>query len=101
MGAAAGEWWLNASIQSRSIARASTTFYLGSERVLPRCNVLEVPKAALEAGVIGCGPRMVRVNANSAGPAKTLAAPGARTDQGDPLYATSNLTPCASGSALP
>ncbi|MCA0370421.1 MAG: enoyl-ACP reductase FabI [Proteobacteria bacterium] len=57
-----------------------TLTYLGAERVMPHYNVMGVAKAALEASVryLACdlGPRGVRVNALSAGPARTLAASG-------------------------
>jgi enoyl-[acyl-carrier protein] reductase I len=51
--------------------------YLGSERVVPRYNVMGVAKAALEASVrylaADLGPFGIRVNAISAGPIRTLA----------------------------
>jgi len=54
--------------------------YLGSERVVPKYNVMGVAKAALEASVrylaVDLGPKRIRVNAISAGPIKTLAAAG-------------------------
>jgi enoyl-[acyl-carrier protein] reductase I len=57
-----------------------TLSYLGSERVVPKYNVMGVAKAALEATVRylanDLGPRGVRVNAISAGPIRTLAARG-------------------------
>lgn len=57
-----------------------TLTYFGSEKVVPRYNVMGVAKAALEASVrylaFDLGPRRVRVNAISAGPIKTLAARG-------------------------
>ncbi len=57
-----------------------TLTYLGSERVVPRYNVMGVAKAALESSVRylanDLGPRGIRVNAISAGPIKTLAARG-------------------------
>jgi enoyl-[acyl-carrier protein] reductase I len=57
-----------------------TLTYLGSERVVPKYNVMGVAKAALEASVRylanDLGPRGVRVNAISAGPIRTLAARG-------------------------
>ncbi|MBF0109451.1 MAG: enoyl-ACP reductase [Magnetococcales bacterium] len=57
-----------------------TLSYLGAERVVPHYNVMGVAKAALEASVrylaVDFGPRGIRVNAISAGPAKTLAASG-------------------------
>lgn len=55
-----------------------TLSYLGSEKVIPNYNVMGVAKAALEASVrylaYDLGPQNIRVNAISAGPAKTLAA---------------------------
>ncbi|MBF0148339.1 MAG: enoyl-ACP reductase [Magnetococcales bacterium] len=57
-----------------------TLSYLGAERVVPHYNVMGVAKAALEASVrylaADFGKRGIRVNAISAGPAKTLAASG-------------------------
>lgn len=57
-----------------------TLSYLGAERVVPHYNVMGVAKAALEASVrylaVDFGQRGIRVNAISAGPAKTLAASG-------------------------
>src|SRR5262245_52666018 len=51
--------------------------YLGSERVVPKYNVMGVAKAALEASVrylaSDLGPSGIRVNAISAGPIRTLA----------------------------
>jgi enoyl-[acyl-carrier protein] reductase I len=57
-----------------------TLTYYGAERVMPHYNVMGVAKAALEASVrylaVDLGGRNIRVNAMSAGPAKTLAASG-------------------------
>jgi len=57
-----------------------TMTYYGSERVVPRYNVMGVAKAALEASVrylaFDLGRHKIRVNAISAGPIKTLAARG-------------------------
>jgi enoyl-[acyl-carrier protein] reductase I len=54
--------------------------YYGSQKVLPRYNVMGVAKAALEATVrylaADLGRKKIRVNAISAGPIKTLAARG-------------------------
>lgn len=54
--------------------------YLGSERVVPRYNVMGVAKAALESSArylaADLGPDNIRVNAVSAGPIKTLSAQG-------------------------
>ena len=52
--------------------------YEGARRVIPNYNVMGVAKAALEASIRylahDFGPRGIRVNALSAGPARTLAA---------------------------
>jgi enoyl-[acyl-carrier protein] reductase I len=57
-----------------------TMTYYGSEKVMPRYNVMAVAKAALECSVrylaAELGPKNIRVNAISAGPIKTLAASG-------------------------
>jgi enoyl-[acyl-carrier protein] reductase I len=57
-----------------------TLTYYGAERVMPHYNVMGVAKAALEASVRylanDLGPKLIRVNALSAGPIKTLAASG-------------------------
>ena len=57
-----------------------TMTYYGSQKVVPRYNVMGVAKAALEATVrylaADLGPKKIRVNAISAGPIKTLAARG-------------------------
>lgn len=57
-----------------------TLTYYGAERVMPHYNVMGVAKAALEASVrylaVDMGRDNIRVNALSAGPAKTLAASG-------------------------
>jgi enoyl-[acyl-carrier protein] reductase I len=54
--------------------------YLGSERAIPRYNVMGVAKASLEASIrylaSDLGPRNIRVNGLSAGPISTLAARG-------------------------
>src|SRR5262245_18421090 len=54
--------------------------YLGSERVVPKYNVMGVAKAALESSVrylaYDLGRRNIRVNGISAGPINTLAARG-------------------------
>jgi enoyl-[acyl-carrier protein] reductase I len=54
--------------------------YLGSNRVVPRYNVMGVAKAALEAGVrylaYDLGRLKIRVNGISSGPISTLAARG-------------------------
>jgi enoyl-[acyl-carrier protein] reductase I len=57
-----------------------TLTYYGSQKVVPRYNVMGVAKAALEATVrylaADLGKQKIRVNAISAGPIKTLAARG-------------------------
>ena len=57
-----------------------TLTYYGSEKVVPRYNIMGVAKAALEATVRylanDLGSKNVRVNAISAGPIKTLASRG-------------------------
>jgi enoyl-[acyl-carrier protein] reductase I len=54
--------------------------YLGSQRAIPRYNVMGAAKASLEASIrylaSDLGPRQVRVNGISAGPISTLAARG-------------------------
>ena len=58
----------------------TTLTYYGSQKVVPRYNVMGVAKAALEATVrylaADLGRKNIRVNAISAGPIKTLAARG-------------------------
>ena len=58
----------------------TTLTYYGSQKVVPRYNVMGVAKAALEATVrylaADLGKKNIRVNAVSAGPIKTLAARG-------------------------
>ncbi len=57
-----------------------TLSFYGAEKWIPHYNVMGVAKAALEASVrylaADLGPSGIRVNAISAGPAKTLAASG-------------------------
>lgn len=57
-----------------------TLTYYGAERVMPHYNVMGVAKAALESSVrylaVDLGRKNIRVNALSAGPAKTLASAG-------------------------
>lgn len=57
-----------------------TLSFYGAEKWIPHYNVMGVAKAALEASVrylaADLGPKQIRVNAISAGPAKTLAASG-------------------------
>lgn len=57
-----------------------TMSYIGATRVMPHYNVMGIAKAALEASVkylaVDLGQQNIRINAISAGPAKTLAAAG-------------------------
>src|ERR1700683_616585 len=57
-----------------------TMTYYGSQKLVPRYNIMGVAKAALEATVRyladGLGPKGIRVNAISAGPIKSLASRG-------------------------
>lgn len=66
-------------MQERGGSLVTLTYY-GSEKAVPRYNVMGVAKAALEAGVrylaSDLGPHNIRVNAVSAGPVLTLAAAG-------------------------
>ena len=59
-----------------------TLSYLGAVRTLPNYNVMGLAKASLEANVrflaADLGASGIRVNAISAGPIKTLAAPGVK-----------------------
>jgi enoyl-[acyl-carrier protein] reductase I len=59
-----------------------TLSYIGAQVVIPSYNVMGVAKAALEASVrylaSDLGPSGVRVNAISAGPARTLSAAGVK-----------------------
>jgi enoyl-[acyl-carrier protein] reductase I len=60
-----------------------TLTYYGAEKWMPHYNVMGVAKAALEASVrylaADLGEKNIRVNAISAGPIKTLAAPASAT----------------------
>jgi enoyl-[acyl-carrier protein] reductase I len=73
-----------------------TLTYYGSEKVVPRYNVMGVAKAALEASVrylaFDLGKKRIRVNAISAGPVKTLAARGI-SGFGDMLKAHAERAP--------
>jgi enoyl-[acyl-carrier protein] reductase I len=73
-----------------------TMTYYGAEKVVPHYNVMGVAKAALEATVrylaADLGKRLIRVNAISAGPIKTLAARGI-SGLGDMLKAHSDRSP--------
>src|SRR5277367_2390588 len=75
-----------------------TLTYYGSQKVVPRYNVMGVAKAALEATVrylaADLGGRKIRVNAISAGPIKTLAARGIG-NLGDMLKAHADRAPLA------
>jgi enoyl-[acyl-carrier protein] reductase I len=66
-------------LMKRGGSMLTMTFY-GSQKVVPRYNVMGVAKAALEASVrylaADLGPEGIRVNAISAGPVRTLAAAG-------------------------
>src|SRR5262249_49403081 len=57
-----------------------TLTYNGGQRAMPNYNVMGVAKAALEASVrylaVDFGPSVIRVNAISAGPIRTLAGAG-------------------------
>ena len=57
-----------------------TLSYYGSEKAVPKYNVMGVAKAGLESSVrylaSDLGPKGIRVNAISAGPIKTLSASG-------------------------
>lgn len=59
-----------------------TLTYFGSEKAVPNYNIMGVAKAGLEASVrylaVEMGPDNIRVNAQSSGPVKTLAASGIR-----------------------
>jgi len=59
-----------------------TLSYLGAVRAIPNYNVMGVAKAALEACVrylaVDLGPKKIRVNAISAGPARTLSSSAIR-----------------------
>jgi enoyl-[acyl-carrier protein] reductase I len=75
-----------------------TLTYYGSEKVVPRYNVMGVAKAALEATVrylaYDLGKQRIRVNAISAGPIKTLAARGI-SGFGDMLKGHADRAPLA------
>ena len=68
-----------ASLMAEGGSILSMTYY-GSEKVVPRYNVMGVAKAALEASTrylaYDLGPKKIRVNCISAGPVNTLAARG-------------------------
>src|SRR5215470_4107414 len=65
-------------MEARGGGSIVTLTYLGAVRAVPNYNVMGVAKAALEASVrylsMDLGAKNIRVNAISAGPARTLAA---------------------------
>src|SRR5271157_5991037 len=69
-------------MEARGGGAIVTLSYLGAVRAVPNYNVMGVAKAALEACVrylaLDLGPKNIRVNALSAGPARTLASSGIR-----------------------
>jgi enoyl-[acyl-carrier protein] reductase I len=69
-------------MQARGGGSILTLSYLGAVRAVPNYNVMGVAKAALEACVrylaLDLGPSNIRVNAISAGPARTLSSSAIR-----------------------
>ena len=69
-------------LEARGGGSIVTLSYLGAVRAMPNYNVMGVAKAALEACVrylaLDLGPRNIRVNALSAGPARTLSSSAIR-----------------------
>src|SRR5262249_6719455 len=69
-------------MEARGGGSIVTLTYLGAVRAVPNYNVMGVAKAALEACVrylaLDLGPRNIRVNAVSAGPARTLSSSAIR-----------------------
>ncbi|MGH7814219.1 MAG: enoyl-ACP reductase FabI [Candidatus Binataceae bacterium] len=69
-------------LESRGGGAILTLSYLGAVRAIPNYNVMGVAKAALEACVrylaLDLGPKNIRVNALSAGPARTLSSSAIR-----------------------
>jgi enoyl-[acyl-carrier protein] reductase I len=69
-------------MQARGGGSILTLSYLGAVRAVPNYNVMGVAKAALEACVrylaLDLGPSNIRVNALSAGPARTLSSSAIR-----------------------
>jgi len=69
-------------MEARGGGAILTLSYLGAVRAVPNYNVMGVAKAALEACVrylaLDLGPRNIRVNALSAGPARTLSSSAIR-----------------------
>jgi enoyl-[acyl-carrier protein] reductase I len=69
-------------MEARGGGAILTLSYLGAVRAIPNYNVMGVAKAALEASVrylaLDLGPKNIRVNAISAGPARTLSSSAIR-----------------------
>lgn len=69
-------------MEARGGGSIVTLSYLGAVRAVPNYNVMGVAKAALEACVrylaLDLGPKNIRVNALSAGPARTLSSSAIR-----------------------
>src|SRR5882762_11064129 len=69
-------------MEARGGGSILTLSYLGAVRAVPNYNVMGVAKAALEACVrylaVDLGPKNIRVNAISAGPARTLSSSAIR-----------------------
>src|SRR5579875_3112171 len=69
-------------MEARGGGAIVTLSYLGAVRAVPNYNVMGVAKAALEACVrylaLDLGPKNIRVNALSAGPARTLSSSAIR-----------------------
>jgi enoyl-[acyl-carrier protein] reductase I len=69
-------------MEARGGGSILTLSYLGAVRAIPNYNMMGVAKAALEACVrylsIDLGPKNIRVNALSAGPARTLSSSAIR-----------------------
>jgi len=69
-------------MEARGGGSIITLSYLGAVRAVPNYNVMGVAKAALEACVrylaLDLGPKNIRVNALSAGPARTLSSSAIR-----------------------
>ncbi|MGH7906722.1 MAG: enoyl-ACP reductase FabI [Candidatus Binataceae bacterium] len=69
-------------MEARGGGSLLTLTYLGAVRAIPNYNVMGVAKAALEACVrylaLDLGPKNIRINALSAGPARTLSSSAIR-----------------------
>jgi enoyl-[acyl-carrier protein] reductase I len=69
-------------MEARGGGSIMTLSYLGAVRAIPNYNMMGVAKAALEACVrylsVDLGPKNIRVNALSAGPARTLSSSAIR-----------------------